>query len=184
MHVWVAYKLPKAMAPLEPFSDSVILMLQSSQPFELQLDYMTWGFFYEEESTEIEREEDCIKGRKETCLKVIYYHKYYKNWLYNLAAEIDWKMFIWFYQKSILYSQNCQFSYFYVNQPFSLILFSLNIKNIGSFSKIAEIWSTALTVHYAHQQKNCKHPTVFIIIPWVAGLLGQMTHWPSVWCSK
>ena len=28
------------------------------------------------------------------------------------------------------------------------------------------------------------NPTIFNIIHWVAGLLGQMTHWPSIWCSK
>ena len=28
------------------------------------------------------------------------------------------------------------------------------------------------------------NPTIFNMIRWVAGLLEQMTHWPSVWCSK
>ena len=28
------------------------------------------------------------------------------------------------------------------------------------------------------------NPTIFNIISWVAGSMGQTTHWPSVWCSK
>ena len=32
--------------------------------------------------------------------------------------------------------------------------------------------------------RTCKNPTIYNIIQWFTGSLGQMTHRPSVWCSK
>ena len=47
------------------------------------------------------------------------------------------------------------------------------------FSPFFLVWQFSLK-----SRSSFKNPTIYNIIRWFAGLLGQMTRWPSVWCSK
>ena len=99
------------------------------------------------------------------------------------CTTVHWKKTRWprlgLYLRS-LWSASCLFwslthplSYSYKkSSPFYLLLQYEGV--LGAFKSL----------HVYNESKDIRNLTIFNIIHWVTGSMGQSSHWPSVWCSK